>query len=568
MGRWGDGEVGRKGGGEREKFLSIPQLPNSPSPQLPISPSPEFMPQLFAGWDVSTQSTKLLVIDAETHEIVFNEAVNYDKDLPSYQTKDGAMQGLGEGASESDPHIWIDALNLLLKRLAASPVKPQDILAMSVSGQQHGLVALNHEGKLSRKRAKLWNDFSTQAECDLLTEKVGGLATMVKEVSNSQRTGYTAAKIFHMYRHEREVYDQTATFFLVHNLINYYLTGGAAGGVKVMEPSDTSGTALYNIVTGQWSDAVINAIDPGLKAKLAPVRPATQSIGKISAQLAAQYGFNPACRIDAGAGDNMYGAVGTGNVKEGIVTISLGTSGTAYTFLKEPFVDPTGEIAGFCDSTGHYLPLLCVSNLANGYNDILKLYNLSHPEFTEVIRQSPAGNNGRLIVPWYMGERTPDAPNGTPVYFGFGLADLTKKEVVCRGVLEGHLLNLYDGFRRMPVKPSEIRLTGGISRSVAWREAIANIFNAATVAVEGEGAAMGAALHALWVYQMENGQPVALEDVVAPYIKFDESTRIEPNPQDAATYQTLIREFSALSARLRNQRTADDPFKLRKELVG
>ncbi len=161
----------------------------------------------------------------------------------------------------------------------------------------------------------------------------------------------------------------------------------------------------------------------------------------------------------------MYGAVGTGNVKEGIVTISLGTSGTAYTFLKKPYVDPTGEIAGFCDSTGHYLPLLCVSNLANGYNEILKLYNLSHQDFTEIIRKSPVGNNGRMIAPWYVGERTPDVPNGTPVYFGFALNDLNQKEVVCRGVLEGHLFNLYDGFKRMPVNPSEIRLTGGISRS-------------------------------------------------------------------------------------------------------
>lgn len=530
---------------------------------LPIS-----MATLFAGWDVSTQSAKLLVIDADTRQIVFNKAINYDNDLPHYKTKEGAIQGLGEGASESDPNMWLEAMNALLKQLAESSVNQRDILSMSVSGQQHGLVALDKEGNLSRSRSKLWNDFSTQAECDLLTEKVGGLDTMVKEVSNSQRTGYTAAKIFHIYRHEREIYDNTATFFLVHNFINYYLTGGKNGGVKVMEPGDTSGTALYNIATGQWSDRVINAIDPGLKAKLAPVRPSTKSIGKISKELVERYGLNPDCDIDAGTGDNMYGAVGTGNVTPGIVTISLGTSGTAYTYLEQPFVDPTGEIAGFCDSTGHYLPLLCVSNLANGYNDILKIYGISHAEFSDIVKLSPVGNNGRLIVPWYQGERTPDVPLGAPTYFGFGLADLTKKEAVCRGVLEGHLLNLYDGFKRMPVKPSEIRLTGGISRSVAWREAIANMFNAETVAVEGEGAAMGAALHALWVHENERGRAISLAEVVAPYVKLDESTRVKPNAQDAATYQTLSREFSALSARLRNHATTDDPFRLRKELVG
>ena len=525
------------------------------------------MATLFAGWDVSTQSAKLLVIDADTRQIVFNKAINYDNDLPHYKTKEGAIQGLGEGASESDPNMWIEAMNALLKQLAESSVNQRDILSMSVSGQQHGLVALDKEGNLSRSRSKLWNDFSTQAECDILTEKVGGLDTMVKEVSNSQRTGYTAAKIFHIYRHEREIYDNTATFFLVHNFINYYLTGGKNGGVKVMEPGDTSGTALYNIETGRWSERVINAIEPGLKAKLAPVQPSTKSIGKISKELVERYGLNPDCDIDAGTGDNMYGAVGTGNVTPGIVTISLGTSGTAYTYLEQPFVDPTGEIAGFCDSTGHYLPLLCVSNLANGYNDILKIYGISHAEFSDIVKLSPAGNSGRLIVPWYQGERTPDVPLGAPTYFGFGLADLTKKEAVCRGVLEGHLLNLYDGFKRMPVKPSEIRLTGGISRSVAWREAIANIFNAETVAVEGEGAAMGAALHALWVHENERGRTVSLAEVVVPYIKLDESTRVKPNAQDAATYRTLSREFSALSARLRNHATTDDPFRLRKELL-
>ncbi len=525
------------------------------------------MGHVFAGWDVSTQSTKLLVIDAESQEIVFNEAINYDTDLPHYHTKNGTIQGLGEGVSESDPLMWIEAVNILLQKVADSEVKQQEILAMAVSGQQHGLVTLDKAGHLSRNRSKLWNDFSTQEECDLLTEKVGGVEKMIEEVSNSQRTGYTAAKIFHLYRHEREIYDRTATFFLVHNYINFYLTGGPNGGVRVMEPGDTSGTALYNIVTGEWSDVVINAIDPGLKAKLAPVQPATQSIGNISSELVERYGLNPECRIDAGSGDNMYGAVGTGNVVEGIVTVSLGTSGTAYTFLPKPYVDPTGEIAGFCDSTGYYLPLLCISNLANGYNEIVRLYEISHQEFTEIIRQSPVGNNGRIIVPWYEGERTPDVPLGALDYFGFGLGDLNRKEVICRGVLEGHLLNLYDGFKRMPVKPSEIRLTGGISRSVAWRETIANMFNAETVAVEGEGAAMGAALHALWVYQREQGQDVALKDVVAPYIKLDESSRVCPNEQDVATYQVLTQEFSALSARLRNQQTDDDPFGLRKQLV-
>ena len=185
------------------------------------------MGQLFAGWDVSTQSTKLLVIDADTQQIVFNEAISYDSDLPQYNTKEGAIQGLGEGASESDPNMWIEAMNVLLKKLVDSDVNQADILAMSVSGQQHGLVALDKDGNLSRSRSKLWNDFSTQEECDILTEKIGGLDVMVKEVSNSQRTGYTAAKnLPHVSPRTGEHMIRPPLFFLVHNYINYYLTGG------------------------------------------------------------------------------------------------------------------------------------------------------------------------------------------------------------------------------------------------------------------------------------------------------------------------------------------------------
>ncbi|MHA1332425.1 MAG: FGGY family carbohydrate kinase, partial [Candidatus Hodarchaeales archaeon] len=298
----------------------------------------------------------------------------------------------------------------------------------------------------------MWNDFSTLEECEILTEKVGGLEEMIKEVGNSQRTGYTASKIFHMVRHEPENFRKSTILFLVHNFINYYLTGGVA----VMEPSDTSGTALWNPATGKWSDKVINAISPDLKEKLPPVKPSDQTIGNISKELVVKFGFSPNCRIDAGSGDNMYGAIGTGNVEPGIVTVSLGTSGTAYTFMEKPYIDPTGEIAAFCDSTGHYLPLLCVSNMANGYNEIIETQKINHDEFDELVNKTNPGNNGKVLIPWYMGERTPDVPLASPIYMGFKLSEFTI-ENLCRAVLEGHVLNLYDGFKRMPVEVKEIR---------------------------------------------------------------------------------------------------------------
>lgn len=261
----------------------------------------------------------------------------------------------------------------------------------------------------------------------------------------------------------------------------------------------------------------------------------------------------------------MYGAVGTGNVEPGIVTVSLGTSGTAYTFMEEPYIDPTGEIAAFCDSTGHYLPLLCVSNLANGYNEFIKLHKMTHQVFDKMLDETPPANNGKLLIPWYVGERTPDLPLAAPIYFGFGLADFTQANLA-RAIIEGHILNLYTGFKRMPVDVKEIRLTGGLSRSDTWCQTIADIFEAQTVPVEGEGAALGAALHAAWTWSKAQNKDVSLKELVKPFVVLDEKRRKQPIEANLPVYRKLSAMFESISCRIRGL-TGDDPFRLRAELI-
>jgi len=516
---------------------------------------------LFAGLDVSTQSCKLVVIDTKSEQIIFVDSVNYDTDLPEFKTKNGVIQGLPEGVSESDPLMWLKAVDTVMLRLKESEIPQQQINCISVSGQQHGLVMLDSTGKLSRPASKLWNDFSTQEECDLLTNAVGGTDKMITEAGNSQRTGYTASKILHFKRNEPERFKETEAFFLVHNYINWYLTGG----IKVMEPGDVSGMALWCPGSGQWSDKVLNAIDLDLKSKLPPVHPSDQSIGHIAGHLVEKYELAKHCKIDAGSGDNMYGAIGTGNIKPGIVTISLGTSGTAYTFMKKPFIDLNGEIAAFCDSTGNYLPLLCVSNLANGYNQILEQYGMSHEEFDAVIQKTKPGNNGRILIPWFEGERTPNVPQAAPFYFGFGLNDFNKN-ILSRAVLEGAVLNLFDGFIRLPVQAKEIRLTGGLAQSPSWRQVIADIFETETVPVEGEGAALGAALHAAWVWQIEDGQEKSLDDTVKPFVIMRENERVEPIADNMKIYRRQKELFHSLSTAIRSG-SEKNPFSIRADLL-
>jgi xylulokinase len=323
--------------------------------------------------------------------------------------------------------------------------------------------------------------------------------------------------------------------------------------------------ALWNPASRQWSQKVINSIAADLADKLPAVRPSDQSLGTIAPSLAAEFGLSPACKIDAGSGDNMYGAVGTGNVRPGIVTISLGSSGTAYTYLEKPFIDPLGEIAAFCDSAGHYLPLLCVSNLANGYNAFLDQYRLTHDAFARLITHTEPGNSGRLLIPWFKGERTPDIPAASPVYFGFKLNDFTP-EILSRAILEGHVLNLFAGFQKLPVHSREIRLTGGLSQSEAWCQAIADIFAAETVPVEGEGAALGAALHAAWVWLKEEDKEISLESLVAPFVRLQEASRKRPRPEYQEIYRQQKTLFQSISDRLQSKE-AEDPFKLHATLV-
>ena len=510
----------------------------------------------YLGFDVSTQGAKLVVLDLARRAAVFTEAVNYDKDLDEFGTCNGARPSRDTGVSESDPHMWLAAVDLLLGRFARSGLDGGLVRAMAVSGQQHGLVCLDAAGNLTRPLAKLWNDVSTAGECRELTDALGGDAAMLTAVGNVQKPGYTASKILHFKKEDPAAFARTTTFFLVHNYINYYLTGG----VREMEPGDLSGMALWHPQHGAWSSKVLAAIDPTLAQKLPPVHASRRFIGTIAPELAQRFGIHPECKIDAGSGDNMYGAIGTGNVRPGVLTVSLGTSGTAYGFSEQFYASPDGEVAGFADATGHFLPLVCVANLAVGYNHHLRIHRLTHQQFDAMALRRPTGNEGRMLVPWFVGERTPDLADAAACWFGFNLDDFTP-EVMARAVVEGHVMNLYAASRKLPCAAQSIHLTGGLAASGAFRQAIADFFGAEVVPVRGEGAALGAAIHAAWV---DTGRDLAA--LTGEILVFDEALRLRPDPHhvhEAAAARDL---YLALASHLLDRRDAD-LFALRARLA-
>ena len=501
----------------------------------------------YLGIDVSTQGAKLVVLDYEKREAICTEAVQYDNDLKEFGTLNGAVGGRPQGVAESDPRMWLAAVDILLGRFAKSGLDGSLVRAINVSGQQHGLVALDAAGNLTRPYAKLWNDVSTVAQCQELTREMGGDEAMIAAVGNVQKPGYTAGKILHFKQEDPAAFARTTTFFLVHNYINFYLTGG----VREMEPGDLSGMALWHPQRGQWSKRLLDVIDPALAQKLPPVQGSARFIGTIAPTLAARFGINPHCKIDAGSGDNMCGAIGTGNISPGVLTVSLGTSGTAYGFSDHFHASADGEVAGFADATGHFLPLVCVANLAVGYNHLLQMHQLTHEEFDQMASARPVGNRGRMLVPWFVGERTPDLPDAAACWFGFNLDDFTP-QVMARAIVEGHVMNLYAAALKLPSAAQRIHLTGGLAKSRAFRQAIADFFGAEVVPVQGEGAALGAAMHAAW---LDTGTDLAT--LLREVLVFDEALRERPN-QHSQREAALARDlYLALATRLKRKEDGD-----------
>jgi len=238
-----------------------------------------------------------------------------------------------------------------------------------------------------------------------------------------------------------------------------------------------------NIRTRTWVLDLIDFIDPSLVDKLPPLGSSCQPAGTLKPELAKRWNLPDGVVISAGGGDNMMGAIGTSNTALGCVTASLGTSGTIYAYSAEPVVDPEGEIAGFCDSTDAWLPLVCTMNVTVATEAVRNLFGWSYGQLEEAVRGVPPGSDGLLFLPYLQGERTPNLPNGTGVYHGLTTPNMTPGHLA-RAAMEGVTLGLAYGLKRLRflgISPTEIRLTGGGSKSAVWRQICADVFGCRVV---------------------------------------------------------------------------------------
>ena len=439
---------------------------------------------IYLGIDCGTQSTKTIALDAESGRIIASAAQAYD-----------VLPGLPPGHMEQNPVTWMEAMDAtvqcVLKELGS---RRAEVRGIGVSGQQHGFVALDRAGEVIRP-AKLWCDTSTVEECDLIRTYFGGSKAMIEKVGMDMLPGFTAPKILWLKRHEPDHFAKLTTVLLPHDFLNFYLTGRLN-----MEYGDASGTALLDVRTRTWAHDVLDFIDPALAGKMPCLGSSRMSAGMLLPDLAKSWNLPIDVVVSAGGGDNMMGAIGTGNVAPGRVTASLGTSGTIYAYSEKPVIDPGGEVAGFCDSTDAWLPLVCTMNVTVATEAVRNLFGWSHAQLEEAVRSVPPGAEGLLFLPYLQGERTPNLPHGTGVFHGLTTRTMTPAHMA-RATMEGVTLGLLYGLHRMRtlgIAPTEIRLTGGGSKSATWRQICADVFGCRVVTLaESEGAALGAAIQAL-----------------------------------------------------------------------
>ena len=484
-------------------------------------------PGLFIGLDVGTQGTKGLCIDTGSGEVVARASSSY-----------GLIEGLAPGAAEQDPRTWMEAVREVVREIAGR-IDPLRVAGIGVSGQQHGLVVLDEHAEVVRP-AKLWCDTETAPEARELAQLLG----------RAMPTGFTASKVLWLARHEPENFSRTRFVMLPHDFVNLRLTGAFT-----TEAGDASGTGWFDVGQRRWDRAALAAIDPRLAEMLPSLVEAGQPAGHLSVEGAAALGLPAACigvPVSSGGGDNMLSAIGAGATRAGVAVLSLGTSATIFCYADEPMVDPDGLIAPFCDSTGAWLPLLCVMNATGVCAEVSAAFDCDLDTLTREAAEVEPGAGGLLLLPYLQGERVPDLPGATATLTGLGPGMLRRGRVF-RAALEGVSLNLALGLERMRglgLSVDTLRLAGGGAANPLWRQILADTLEVPVqLLVETESAALGAALQALWTERRLAGVDLGADAVAAEWVRLAPEV-CEPNASRVEIYREARGRLERTTRRL------------------
>jgi xylulokinase len=502
---------------------------------------------LVVGLDVGSQSVKLVAYDFATRRVVAAHSHALEMTVGD------------DGCCEQVPEWWLQAIRACFAML--TPAQRAQVVALGVSGQQHGFVPLDAGGRVLAP-AKLWCDTSTQRECDEIMASVGGATRCVELAGNPILAGYTASKLPWTRRHRPEAYRQLATIALPHDYVNFWLTGE-----RWMECGDASGTGWLDVRTRRWSAPLLAATDGerDLAACLPPLVAADAGF-RIAPATADELGLPHTVLVSAGGGDNMLAAIGTGNVAPGVLSMSLGTSGTLFAHADHAVVDDAGRWAAFCSSTGAWLPLICTMNCTVATDTVARAFGFDRHDGDAVMVGTTPGADGLVLLPFFHGERTPDLPHARASLHGMDSTNVTRGNLY-RAAMEGASYTLrhgYDFLLGAGLRFDAIRLTGGGSHSPAWRQMIADVFELPVhVPGQAEGAAFGAALQALWALDHAGGGHADIAAIAEQHVRLAPELSTRPDTDAAAAYRShygrFLRRLETVKGEARNAGASESP---------
>jgi xylulokinase len=433
---------------------------------------------LVAGVDSSTQSTKVLLCQAEDGAIVAQAAAGHP---------DG---------TECDPEHWWRALGDAGRDLL------EQADAVGVAAQQHGMIALDSAGRVIRP-AMLWNDVKSAPQAARLIDELGGPAQWAARTGSVPTMSFTVTKLRWLAENEPANAGRTRQVLLPHDWLTWRLAGGGPGSdvAPVTDRGDASGTGYFSPAGSTWL--------PDLAQLALGHLPELPRLAEPSAVVGhTAWG----AVLSAGTGDNMGAALGLG-LGEGDMAVSVGTSGTAYLVSPAPAADPSGAVCGFADATGRFLPLVCTVNAARVLDVTARMLGTDAAGLSRLALSASPGAGGLAFLPYLDGERTPNRPAANGVLRGLTTHNATQANLA-RAAVEAVLCSLADAIDHVTagtgVAPRRIVLIGGAARSEAIRQVAPAIFGIpVTVPEPAEDVALGAARQAAWALATASGTPVS-----------------------------------------------------------
>ncbi len=485
------------------------------------------------GVDCGTSGTKTVLFD-ELGTVIASQTIEY----PMYQPKNGY--------AEQSPEDWADAMiNTIKAVLSKSGVKSDDVIGVGISGQMHGLVMLDKDGRPLRKSI-IWCDQRTEAEVEQMN-KIVGRKRLIEITANPALTGWTAAKILWVRNNEPEVYEKCRHILLPKDYLRYILTGEFA-----TEVSDASGMQLLDVPNRCFSKEICDAlhIDMSLLAK---VYESCEVTGRVTAKAAELTGLKEGTIVVGGAGDNAAAAIGTGVASDGKAFTTIGTSGVVFAHTSDIAIDPKGRVHTCCAAVPGAWHVMGVTqgaglslkwfrdNFCAAEKETAKYMGVDEYYLMDKEAETvPIGAERLLYLPYLMGERTPHLdPNARGMFFG--LSAMHTKKHMLRAVLEGVSYSLRDCvevFREMDINVSDMMACGGGGSSPLWRSMLADLYNCPVkTAASKEGPALGAALLALTGAGVYSSVPEACAAVV----KTDKIQ--QPNEAAVPVYEDYYRLY-------------------------